>query len=366
MPSFAPLAEYLAERDAEEAEDVLLAAGIERTPDLLQLTVEDLASLGISPELQWRLTGSAPCVDVEEDAASDMHVNEPPKIKKRPGPAASQELDGFLEKNGLGEATALLVELGIERFGDLQALSAEDVGVLGLPIHLQSGLLLALGYDRMPPEPPTQTEVAAPAPVPSRPLPASPQEPPPAPHPPPEPPLRPVAHIAAASTAPLPVALPVESAPPAEASTPAPFQIQPPKPPGAPPGVPMLGQTRARAATTPAGGSTDGEEEGIGAFFSNSARFIGGLFDNLSSRTLAVVSAPTDVTSGPQLVSAELGGPVEDIPRGRRATLPLGRDMSRPALLMSESSNDIDELLAKNGSGKQLSDLLAQRSFITE
>ena len=124
------LSEYLAERDALECEPLLQAAGIERTADLLQLTAQDLAGIGVPVELQYKLFGLAEQA-VATEAAEELAAALPPTVIKRRGPAASNELEGFLEKHGVGEAVPVLVELGIERLGDLQSLSAEDVRCLG-------------------------------------------------------------------------------------------------------------------------------------------------------------------------------------------------------------------------------------------
>ena len=455
MPYWPPLAEYLAERDALEAEDLLLDAGIERTQDLLELTVEDLASLGVSAELQWKLTGSAPCVDVDGNALADVATDAAPKVKKRAGPAASLELEGFLEKHGLSEVTPLLVELGIQRFSDLEALTSEQVEVLGLAEHLQSGLLRALGMaDMSSPPVVLQQEVAAPVPTPppqapppappAPPAPPPPPQAPPAPPPPPQAPPAPPPPPQAPPAPPPPRAPsppPQEPEPPAPAPTPPPAAAPPPPPetnssaaastppraplppppllsasrkvdphapapsqaqphaptPASPPHIPKLGLTRVRAVTAPPGPppppagpsaaapNPPGEDEGIGAVWSASAKFLGDLIEKMSPRGTELVGATADIhAGGAQVFSAELGGPVElggpasaaAAERPRRDTAPpfLSRsararpkwDQSRPALLMSESSNDMDELMAKMGTSTRLNDLLDEKSFIAE
>ena len=311
------LHEYLAERDALDAEPTLRAAGIERTADLLQLTATDLASLGVSVELQYKLMGQADHpVEVE---AADEQTDAPPVVIRRRGPAASNELEGFLEKHGVGEAVPLLVELGIERLGDLQQLDADDIEHLGLPGHLAAGLVRALGM--------------------------APTAPPPAPS---------VSVSSNAAAAP-------RAAPP----------------------IPMLGTLREESESSESGG--------LGAAFSRSAKdvgnFIGGLMEKLGSRgspngersdspgassppaasaagsILPPPSNPTadDITAGTgQLMSAELGGP-PPMPSAP------AREMSRPALLMSESDGDFSEVLNRMGSSKgKMQSLLAQHSFIAE
>ena len=166
------LADYLAERGAADAETTLRDAGIERTADLLQLDATDLASLGVSVELQYMLMGTADH-PVPPESSGESADAPPPMVIRRRGPAASNELEHFLAHYGVAEAVPMLVELGIERLGDLQQLGAEDVGVLGLPEHLESGLLAALGLTAPPPAPPPE------------PTPAPPPEPPPEPLPPP-------------------------------------------------------------------------------------------------------------------------------------------------------------------------------------
>ena len=304
------LHEYLAERDASDAEPTLRAAGIERTADLLQLTATDLASLGVSVELQYKLMGQADH-PVEQEAA-DEQTDAPSMVIRRRGPAASNELEGFLEKHGVGEAVPLLVELGIERLGDLQQLDADDIEHLGLPGHLAAGLVHALGMPQ-----------AAPPPEPS----------------------------VSSNSAPAPRAAP----------------------------IPMLGTLREES---------ESESSGLGAAFSRSAKdvgnFIGGLMEKLGSRGSPIgersdspgASSPSaasaagsilppsnaaDITAGTgQLMSAELGGPPP-------APSPPMREMSRPALLMSESDADFSEVLNRMGSSSgKVQSLLAQHSFISE
>ena len=139
------LRDYLSDRDAIEAEPLLRNAGIERAADLLQLDANDLAALGMPVELQYKLFGTY--TQEHEVEADEFAGPEIPKVIKRRGPAASGELEGFLEKAGLAEAVPLLVELGIERLGDLRQLDADDITHLGLPDHLANGLVIALGMD---------------------------------------------------------------------------------------------------------------------------------------------------------------------------------------------------------------------------
>jgi hypothetical protein len=146
---YPPLSEYLAERDAQDAESFLRSAGIERTADLLQLSAEDLASLGVPAELQYKLYGQYNHPVAVDAAQSAAPAAEPAFRPRRT--TASAGLDEFLEMHGLGEALQLLLELGIERLSDLEHLNAPNISALGLPEHLQQGIVAALGLHHIAP-----------------------------------------------------------------------------------------------------------------------------------------------------------------------------------------------------------------------
>ena len=138
------LSSYLSARGAEEAEDTLRNAGIERVEDLEPLlNAEDLNAIGLHKRLSGLLLGDADMASHTNEAEEAAAPAPPPPMSRRRSSTGS-DLAGWLAAHDLSEAEEVLEAMGILRLADLQQLSPDDVVHLELPEDLLRRMQLAI------------------------------------------------------------------------------------------------------------------------------------------------------------------------------------------------------------------------------